>query len=335
MARIASTGDKPVIPRKEDFVLCSNCRWTADLQTRSYYKGHVHIASSKGSRAIWNLGDEYLLKEMPFSTFGSKKWVGYDVATTNYVREHTTVPVTEECTSWRGKESHFIFMKKVPGESLDVAMSKGKIQLSDLERLAREVVECLVELRKHTRPTPQSVTGEKVHDYFYRNQKEIGYLEKNKDEWWARVEPMLKFDGERAAKIKEFYVDHEAPYVLTHGDLSTNNIMVQDGRLTGIIDWEHSGFYPDWWEWVAVEKVGLSVWGSLIQREMQAQIGDFGTAAGAIKQFRWAYTGPPPPRRDSFSEGTEFCNCRPIRPGDVDTWYRKIKDAKGTRSGDP
>lgn len=39
-------------------------------------------------------------------------------------------------------------------------------------------------------------------------------------------------------------------------DLSYANIMVKDGRVTGIIDWERSGYMPRWWEYVATYRGG-------------------------------------------------------------------------------
>lgn len=39
-----------------------------------------------------------------------------------------------------------------------------------------------------------------------------------------------------------------APYTFTHGDLTNVNIMVDNGNLAGIIDWEASGYFPAWWE---------------------------------------------------------------------------------------
>jgi hypothetical protein len=44
-----------------------------------------------------------------------------------------------------------------------------------------------------------------------------------------------------------------APYVLTHSDLNFGNIIVNNGKIEAIIDWELAGYYP-WW----VER-----WGSL------------------------------------------------------------------------
>ena len=34
-------------------------------------------------------------------------------------------------------------------------------------------------------------------------------------------------------------------FVLTHVDLSPRNILVEDSTITGIVDWEFSGFYPE------------------------------------------------------------------------------------------
>ncbi|KAL7926961.1 kinase-like domain-containing protein [Trichoderma austrokoningii] len=38
--------------------------------------------------------------------------------------------------------------------------------------------------------------------------------------------------------------------VFSHCDLAPRNIMVKDGKITGLVDWEHSGWYPEYWEYV-------------------------------------------------------------------------------------
>jgi aminoglycoside phosphotransferase (APT) family kinase protein len=44
------------------------------------------------------------------------------------------------------------------------------------------------------------------------------------------------------------------PYTFTHGDLHNENIMVDGaagGNVTGILDWEFSGYFPAWWEYAS------------------------------------------------------------------------------------
>lgn len=41
------------------------------------------------------------------------------------------------------------------------------------------------------------------------------------------------------------------PYVLTHCDLNLGNIMVQDGKVVSILDWEYAAFFPVWYEYVS------------------------------------------------------------------------------------
>ena len=36
--------------------------------------------------------------------------------------------------------------------------------------------------------------------------------------------------------------------VFSHGDLKPHNILVKDGHITGFLDWESAGWYPDYWD---------------------------------------------------------------------------------------
>ena len=36
--------------------------------------------------------------------------------------------------------------------------------------------------------------------------------------------------------------------VFTHGDIRPSNVIIRNGDLSGIIDWEMSGWYPEYWE---------------------------------------------------------------------------------------
>lgn len=38
--------------------------------------------------------------------------------------------------------------------------------------------------------------------------------------------------------------------VFTHSDLSPRNIIVKDGLVQGLLDWDYAGWYPEYWEYV-------------------------------------------------------------------------------------
>src|SRR5271156_3870828 len=42
--------------------------------------------------------------------------------------------------------------------------------------------------------------------------------------------------------------DHEI--VLTHGDFAPQSIVINNGRIVGLLDWEYAGWDPKYWEFV-------------------------------------------------------------------------------------
>ena len=42
---------------------------------------------------------------------------------------------------------------------------------------------------------------------------------------------------------------HSHRILFAHGDLRPHNIMVKDGNVAAIIDWERSGWYPEYWDY--------------------------------------------------------------------------------------
>ena len=38
--------------------------------------------------------------------------------------------------------------------------------------------------------------------------------------------------------------------VFSHGDLNLHNIVVKDGDIVALLDWECAGWYPEYWEYI-------------------------------------------------------------------------------------
>ena len=70
----------------------------------------------------------------------------------------------------------------------------------------------------------------------FRSEAELNkYLT---DQYWDETK-------ERAA------ASHGVPHdiVFTHGDLNMRNILAVNGKITGIVDWENAGWFPEYWEY--------------------------------------------------------------------------------------
>lgn len=64
----------------------------------------------------------------------------------------------------------------------------------------------------------------------------------------------IEFDGhagvpEDLQKLAAFHKRSGSRSVLTHGDLSSLNILVRGDKVVGIIDWETAGWFPHYWEY--------------------------------------------------------------------------------------
>ncbi|KAH3953589.1 hypothetical protein HBI24_120970 [Parastagonospora nodorum] len=52
----------------------------------------------------------------------------------------------------------------------------------------------------------------------------------------------------RRALHQQIRNDHRI--VFSHGDIAQHNILVKDGEITGLLDWENAGWYPEHWDYI-------------------------------------------------------------------------------------
>ncbi|KAJ5719781.1 kinase-like protein [Penicillium malachiteum] len=78
------------------------------------------------------------------------------------------------------------------------------------------------------------------------------------------------------------------PLRLTHGDLSSLNILVRGDYIVGIIDWETAGWYPSYWEYTSAHQVNPqnSFWVHEIDRFLQPMPEEL-----AMERIRQQYFG--------------------------------------------
>ncbi|BGP17446.1 hypothetical protein JCM10213_003271 [Rhodosporidiobolus nylandii] len=88
---------------------------------------------------------------------------------------------------------------------------------------------------------------------------------------WLRADYLSTFPSPSAAAEYDTeiapHLDDSSPLVLVHGDLRQYNLLVQNNRLSGIIDFGRAGWYPEWVEgfapaletWVGADIPGIRI----------------------------------------------------------------------------
>ncbi|KAF2973274.1 hypothetical protein GQX73_g423 [Xylaria multiplex] len=165
-----------------------------------------------------------------------------EAETMRFVREHTTIPVPRVYAT----TSKSITMDYVEGTSLDKAWDS----LSDVDRV--EIINQLRGYLEQMRAIKGSYIGgigrtPAVDERrFFADQGGPFESEAEWNHFILKDAPCPEVLQSMARS--QMRTDHEI--VFTHGDLHPCNIMVKDGRITGIIDWELAGFYPEYHELV-------------------------------------------------------------------------------------
>ena len=177
-----------------------------------------------------------------------------EAITMEFVRRHTSIPIPKIYNAYHDKETGRvrIVMERIEGERLDHIWDK----LTDEEK---EFIICqlqgyFAELRQIEGSYIGSVDGNFCEDQYFDD--EPGQYGPYKDES-EFVEGLVKAwsnGREDDALIYSLcqmalniFKGHKV--VMTHNDFDPRNILVQGSEVVAILDWEKSGFYPEFWEY--------------------------------------------------------------------------------------
>jgi len=67
--------------------------------------------------------------------------------------------------------------------------------------------------------------------------------------------PASKFEGKVATVKEGLAITLPHRIVFTHGDLMHHNILVHNGHLSAILDWEAAGWLPEYWEFTTAARI--------------------------------------------------------------------------------
>ncbi|PCH40715.1 hypothetical protein WOLCODRAFT_136953 [Wolfiporia cocos MD-104 SS10] len=185
------------------------------------------------------------------------------------VLHHAPFPNTFlEPWDWQ-KGVWYFFMDECPGVRLDTVIHR--MFPAELDHIADQLRILLKEMRSCTSTMPGSVTGGPYDNRFMPHPWQPPHAFPSATEYLAYYrEIFLEFCGPE-------YVDElfgcfpNGPDVLihlTHGDLLPRNILVDGSTITGVVDWETAGFYPEFWEYCQMHDPGWMIpeWARVLAR---------------------------------------------------------------------
>ncbi|KAK3699037.1 hypothetical protein LTR37_016641 [Vermiconidia calcicola] len=167
------------------------------------------------------------------------------------------VPVPE-LYGWKTYEGrNFIYMSQMPGMTLKEAWAN--LSLTEKQSVTAQIGHIVSALRDIPHPSCYpyigSISHGRVQDLYFRGDPEASGPFQNVKEFNDHVQLLSVPESLRSDQIEDPY-RHLLPdtgnICFTHADLHLDNIMVSSShprKITGILDWEQCGWYPEYWEY--------------------------------------------------------------------------------------
>ena len=239
--------------------LCWVCGWTAFAETHSSYASRLRIVYSRSNVGIWEVGTRWMISDRP-----NDATLGNDFITQEFLRKQPNhrIPLIQEMRKLNAPTDKvdLTLMSRVPGKPL--VNIWGTLNHRQRASYTRQVANLIKQWRQFTSPVAQRVDGGLLDDQIFQCQRVIApacrKVGRTVDEWFKNMEEDLRFGLVLVHRTKDPLVIEEKyqelkrnfpkcePYVLTHGDLNLANIIVEDGKIQAVIDWERAGYLP-WW----------------------------------------------------------------------------------------
>ncbi|MCJ1396753.1 hypothetical protein MMC18_009645 [Xylographa bjoerkii] len=182
--------------------------------------------------------------------------------TLRFIAKHTSIPVPKVHHAFTHRGKTYILMERICGKTI----AKRWHSLSDTSKASifKQLKRMIEELRSIPSKTTGvcSLDGGPIHDCRLPQTSSWGpfntvydfHLALRNDVTFKSLEAQTHSLPSPAAisDMQELVAFHESvicPPVLTHGDLSSFNILLRDNTVVGIIDWETAGWLPYYWEY--------------------------------------------------------------------------------------
>ncbi len=211
-----------------------------------------------GQMKIYKITDKVVVKRTLGRTFDDAVQVPHEALAMDFVRKHTSIPVPRVLRTIQTEDAEdelFYVMDFVDGQQLRHVWPTlsiwGKLRvawtLRSYIRQLRRIDSTLSSVPGPLGDSPQTCIG-----FIFESKRHTSFPNMEALFAWFHENARMRRVRARLPPIKYDPFHDCRRMVMTHMDLNMRNILVgKDGRIW-IIDWDWSGFYPDWFEYVSM-----------------------------------------------------------------------------------
>ncbi|KAG5928564.1 hypothetical protein E4U42_000434 [Claviceps africana] len=179
-----------------------------------------------------------------------------EYAALQLVRRHTSIPVPHALDFVSDSKKSWLLMTKVPGMGLWTCIDG--LSHSEERALVHDLQEALSQLRAIPKQVaPEYAITNAIGKACYDGR--ISVCAPDDPEQGEFVGPFVDeaafHNRLRIRALPNFSQRNGHRILFTHGDLNMRNVLMHNGRFSGIVDFEMSGWYPEYWEYTKVHFV--------------------------------------------------------------------------------
>ncbi|KAI1962405.1 hypothetical protein LOZ58_002746 [Ophidiomyces ophidiicola] len=184
--------------------------------------------------------------------------------TLRLIEKHTKIPAPKFLDFVQEKNGvGFLLMTTVPGIPAEKVIFR--MTYEEREQLARDVGKCVSQYRRIKNCNKNLICdtlGGPVTDHRTDDVPSGPYISKA-----AFLNELTEGLDELKKKCPlSLLYDKEHEICFTHSDLHLSNLLLENGKLSGIVDWENAGFKPEYWDYTK------AVWGFMSNERFARQM---------------------------------------------------------------
>ncbi|KAJ5121079.1 uncharacterized protein N7515_009040 [Penicillium bovifimosum] len=175
-----------------------------------------------------------------------------ELAALKYVAEHTSIPVPKDFNAHYYDDNLYIEMEYVRGMNLETAFYRNHLSQEQTKYIVAEVAGYISQLRK-LEPPREGIVASATHDEVmdHRIGSDTFGPFSSHDGFHSYIRAGVSIENCAKSIGPEVTECHTRRYrsCFAHADLAPRNIMVDNGKVSAIVDWQFGGWYPEYWEY--------------------------------------------------------------------------------------